>query len=241
MLRHIRGLAFAFLLAAPSTLAAQAATVTGGTISASGQGEAKVTPDRVAVLINVQTRGATAAATASDNATRTKAVFDAMARLGLPKDQVTTEGYSVYPEMQYNRADGGSRVIGYVANNTIRVESRQTDQAGPIIDAALTAGANNINGVSFYAQSIDEPRRAAISFAVASARADADAMARAAGGTVGELLELSTNGPTAVPRRFDAIAVKAANSAVAAPTTMNPGEQTVNVYVTARWRFVPNR
>src|SRR5258708_463974 len=62
----------------------------------SGQGEAKVTPDRASVLVNVQTRGTTAAAAAAENAQRTRAVMDAVMKLGIPKDQLSTEGYTVY-------------------------------------------------------------------------------------------------------------------------------------------------
>jgi uncharacterized protein YggE len=212
----------------------------GPILSTSGQGEAKITPDRASVSVNVQTRGSTAAAAAAENATRTKAVFDAMARIGLPKDQVTTEGYTVYPEMQYNRDGGAPRVSGYVATNTVRVESKRTDQVGTIIDAAIGAGANLINGVTFYAESIDSARRQAIASAVASARADAEAMARAAGGSVGELLELSTGGPTIPPRpMFDMMAKRTMAAAEATP--VNPGQQTVTVFVTARWKFLPTR
>jgi uncharacterized protein YggE len=215
----------------------------GPVLSTSGQGEAKVTPDRVSVMVNVQTRGATAAAAGAENAKRTQAVFDAMIRLGLPKDQLTTEGYNVYPEMQYSRDGGTPKVTGYVATNTVRVESKRVDQAGAIIDAALGAGANLINGVSFYANSIESPRREAIAAAVASARADAEAMARAAGGGLGDLIELTTGGPTIPPRPMYDMAAKARvmEASAAAPTPMNPGLQTVTVFVTGRWKFVPNR
>ena len=69
-------------------------------LATSGQGEAKVTPDRASVLVNVVTRATTAATAGADNAQRTKAVLDALAKLGLSRDQLTTEGYSVYPEMK---------------------------------------------------------------------------------------------------------------------------------------------
>jgi uncharacterized protein len=204
----------------------------------SGQGEAKVTPDRVSVLVNVQTRAATAAAAATTNAQRTKAVLDALGRLGLPKEQLSTEGYSAYPEMNYDRDGGTPRVTGYVVTNSVRAESKRVEQAGPIIDAALGAGANLINSLSFYASSIDEPRRQAIALAVASARADAEAMAQAAGGRLGALLELSTQGPTVPPRPMFEVAARG-KMAMAEPTPINPGQQTVNVFVTARWAFVP--
>jgi uncharacterized protein len=216
--------------AAPSALPAS--------LLSSGQGEAKVTPDRVSVLVNVQTRAATAAAAASENAQRTRAVLDALGRLGLAKDQLSTEGFTAYPEMRYDKEGGNPRVSGYVVTNSVRAESKRVDQAGAIIDAALGAGANMINALSFYASSIEEPRRHAIGLAVASARADAEAMALAAGGTLGGLLELSTQGPTAPPRpMFDLAAGRKA--AMAEQTPINPGQQTVNVYVTARWLFVP--
>jgi uncharacterized protein YggE len=229
---------------APAALSAQSpapgGTVLSPSLVTSGQGEAKVTPDRVSVLVNVQTRASTAAAAAATNAQRTKAVLDALGSLGLPKDQLSTEGYSAYPEMSYDRTGGTPRVTGYVVTNSVRAESKRVDQAGAIIDAALGAGANLINSLSFYASSIDEPRRQAIALAVASARADAEAMAQAAGGRLGALQELSTQGPTVPPRPMFDVAARG-KMAMAEQTPINPGQQTVNVFVTARWSFVPRQ
>lgn len=226
----------------PAELFAQAPSPAGvalpPSLVTSGQGEAKVTPDRVSVLVNVQTRASTAAAAAATNAQRTKAVLDTLGRLGLPKDQLSTEGYSAYPEMSYDRNGGAPRVTGYVVTNSVRAESKRVDQAGAIIDAALGAGANLINSLTFYASSIDEPRRQAIALAVASARADAEAMAQAAGGRLGALLELSTQGPTVPPRPMFDVAARS-KMAMAEQTPINPSQQNVNVFVTARWAFVP--
>jgi uncharacterized protein len=226
----------------PTALSAQtvspASVASPPSLVTSGQGEAKVTPDRVSVLVNVQTRASTAAAAAATNAQRTKAVLDTLGRLGLPKDQLSTEGYSAYPEMSYDRNGGTPRVTGYVVTNSVRAESKRVDQAGAIIDAALGAGANLINSLTFYASSIDEPRRQAIALAVASARADAEAMAQAAGGRLGALLELSTQGPTVPPRPMFDVAARG-KMAMAEQTPINPGQQNVNVFVTARWAFVP--
>jgi uncharacterized protein YggE len=228
------------LSARPKAVVAQAAvpsTFVPGSLVSSGQGEAKVTPDRASVLVNVQTRAVTAAAAAAENAQRTRAVLDALGRLGLSKDQLSTEGFTAYPEMQYDKAGGNPRVSGYVVTNSVRAESKRVEQAGAIIDAALGAGANMINALSFYASSIEEPRRQAIGLAVGSARADAEAMALAAGGTLGTLLELSTQGPTAPPRPMFDLASRG-KAAMVEQTPINPGQQTVNVYVTARWQFV---
>ncbi len=207
----------------------------------SGQGEAKVAPDRASLLVNVQTRGATAAIAASENAQKTRAVLDALAKLGLPREQLGTEGYSVYPELRYDKDGGSPKVTGYVVTNSVKAETHRVEQAGALIDAALGAGANTINSLSFYASSIDAPRREAIAAAVASARADAEAMARAAGGSVGALIEMSTQGPTAPPRPIYDMAAMRGAAMKSEPTPVNPGLQTVNVFVTARWQFVPGR
>lgn len=206
-----------------------------------GQGEAKVAPDRASLMVNVQTRGVTAASAAAENATKTRAVLEALAKLGLPREQLGTEGYTVYPELRYDKDGGSPKVTGYVVTNTVKAETHRPEQAGAMIDAALGAGANLINSLSFYASSIDSPRREAIALAVASARADAEAMARAAGGSVGGLLEMSTQGPTAPPRPMYDMAMMRGKVAQSEPTPVNPGLQTVQVYVTARWQFVPER
>jgi uncharacterized protein YggE len=228
-------------IAASSVVRAQNVVAPMPSLVTSGQGEAKVAPDRASILVNVQTRATTAAAAASENAQRTRAVIDALLKLGLPKEQVTTEGYTVYPEMRYDNTGGSPRVTGYVVTNTIRAETHRPEQAGAIVDAALGAGANVINSLSFYASSIEEPRRQAIALAVASARADAEAMARAAGGSLGGLLELSTQGPTMPPRPMFDAGMMRAKVAQAEPTPINAGQQTITVFVNARWQFVSGR
>ncbi|MBA3670794.1 MAG: SIMPL domain-containing protein [Gemmatimonadaceae bacterium] len=244
--RYLVRTALAVALFAPAVAMAQApprgtdGLAGAATLSASGQGEGRITPDRVSVLINVQTRAATASSAGAENARRTTAVLDALGKLGLPKEQLGTQGYSVYPEMAYDKNGGTPRVASYVVNNTVRAESRRTEQAGAIVDAALGAGANVINSLSFYASSIDAARRAAIGDAVTSARADAEAMARAAGGSLGELIELSTNGPVEHPRPMYDMAVRSKMES-APETPINPGEQSVHASVSGRWRFVAAR
>ena len=240
--RSVRPLLIASMVLAPHALAHAQAPLQASLVpvlASSGQGEAKVTPDRASVMLNVQTRGTTAAVAVSENATRTRAVLDAVGKLGLSRDQLSTEGYTVYPELQYDKAGGSPKVSGYVVTNTVRAETKRPEQAGAIVDAALGAGANIVNSLSFYASSIDEARRQAVAAAVTNARADAEAMARAAGGTLGALLELSTGGPTVPPRPMYEMAVRAKSAMQAESTPVNPGQQTVTVFVTAKWRFTP--
>jgi uncharacterized protein len=205
-------------------------------IAVVGRGEIKVSPDRASIQISVQTRGATAAAAAAENASKQQSVLNALRALGLTNDQLSTVNYNVYPEQRYQ--EGKDPVItGYNVTNTILVDARKLNQVGPIIDAALAHGANTITSLQFYASNTEAARRSAIGAAIENARADAEAAARAAHGTLGTLLEISIGSYSPPPPR--PIAMMKAGAMASADTPINPGEETLAVEVATRWRFLP--
>jgi uncharacterized protein len=122
-----------------------------------------------------------------------------------------------------------------VVTNVVRVEVRRIEQVGPVIDAALGKGANQIDAVDWFSSNTDAARRQALADAVAKARGDADAMARAGGGKLGPVLEIATSDDLGGPRPL----YRSAMSAQAA-TPIEAGELTVQVHVRARWHFVAN-
>ena len=203
-------------------------------IVTSASGEARLAPDRATILIGVQTRAPTAAAAARENGERQQAVIAAIVAAGIAKEQISTENYSVYPETRIDRSGQNPTVVGYVVSNVVRVEARRIEQVGPVIDAALGKGANQIQSLEFHSSNTDGGRRQALAEAIAKARGDAEAMARAAGGRLGPLIELSTSGIGPRPVYRTAMAAKAA------ATPIEPGELTLGVQVTATWQFVPN-
>lgn len=204
-------------------------------ISVAARGEIRVAPDRATIQISVQTRAATAASAASENATKQKAVFDAIRSLGLGSDQLSTINYSVYPEQRYP-PNQEPVITGYNVTNTLLIDVRNLSQVGPVIDAALSKGANMITSLQFYASNTEEARRTAIASAVRKARLDAESAAAAAGGSVGALLEVSIGAYSPPPPRPMMMARAVAGGQ--ADTTINPGEETLSVDVNTRWRFV---
>jgi uncharacterized protein YggE len=229
----------AVLFAVSTRVSAQAgatAASPGPQIVTSGSGEAQIAPDRATISVGVQTRATTAAAAGADNARRQRAILDTLRALGLTSEQLSTVNYNVSPEMQYTpNGTTPPKVVGYTVSNTVRADVRKLDEVGKVIDAALAKGANEISSLQFYSSKADSVRRVALGAAVASARADADALAKAAGGTLGSLLELSTSDtpirppqPIMMSRMVDAKA-----------TPIESGEQTFTATVSARWQFVP--
>lgn len=207
-------------------------------IVVTGHGEIKVSPDRATIQIAVQTRAATASDAAAQNATKQQAVLSALKSLGLTNDQLSTVNYQVYPEQRYEQ--GKDPVIsGYNVTNTIVADIRRLDQVGKVIDAALAHGANLISSLQFYSSNTQGARRTAIASAIEMARADADAAARAAGGSLGPLIEVNVLAVS--PPRPQPMMMARAAGVAQADTPINPGDETLGVDVMTRWRFVTGR
>lgn len=223
-----------------SSLPAQTQAVAGPPeIVTTGMGEASAIPDRATIYIAVQSRATTVSAASSDNARRVTAVMDTLRALGIGGDQATTANYSVNPEMAYSTtASQAPRVVAYVVNNSLLVRVKRIEDVGRVLDASLAKGANEVSSLQFSSSKADSVRSVALAAAVTDARAQADAMARAAGGSLGPLLELSTSAPVRPMALTQALVMRAAS---ATPTPITPGEQTVSATVTGRWTFVPGR
>ena len=199
-----------------------------------------MTPDRARLSIGVQTQAPTAADASTRNARLQRAVIDTLRALGIDASRIRTSGYNVFPEQTYDPQGRRSRITGYNVQNTVVVELQRIDQAGPALDAVLAKGANLVSSLQFYSSQAETVQRRALQSAIERARADAEAMAAAAGGRLGDLLELSTGGGIRPQPVYETTFVAARVAAAPPPPTpISEGTQTLTAMVNARWRFVP--
>jgi uncharacterized protein len=205
-------------------------------INVGARGEVQIQPDRATVHIAVETRATNAAAAASENAAISQRVMAAIRGAGIAADQISTTQYNIAPEYRYEPTRE-PRLVGYRVTNMVVVEVRDLARVGPVLDAAVGAGANRVAGLRFYAANTEAARRNAITRAIEVARRDAEAMARAAGGTLGALLEAHV-GAFYAPPPPPMPPMMRAEAAMAADTPITPGEQTLSVDVQTRWRFI---
>jgi uncharacterized protein YggE len=161
------------------------------TVSASA--EVEVVPDRASLGVAVESRGRTAAEAATANARLQTAVIEAIKSAGIPAAQLRTAALNVSPEYQYPEGGGRPTVIGYQATNRITVEIRDLARTGAVLDAALARGATSVDGPRFSASDPSGARKTALEQAVRKARAEAEAIAAAAGVRLGGVLEISTD------------------------------------------------
>ena len=227
--------------ASAAPVMAHTATATPAQIHVSARGEVRVTPDRAQVQLSVETRGKTAALAAAENNRKQTAVLAAVKGLGVPAGQITTLNYQVSPNQRYDEKERRTVIDGYVVSNTVQVITDKLDQTGLIIDAALSNGANRVAGLEFSVKDLSAPQDAALTQAVQIARRQAEVAAKAAGGTLGELLELIVNSENDRPTPRMAMAMAMSVAADAPPPPISEGSTVVGVSVSTRWRFVSVR
>lgn len=201
------------------------------TIRASGTGQVQVRPDMATIQFAVETTGTTAQAAAEANADRMDQVIQALRGAGVANEDIRTSGYSLYPEYAIQPRDDPNappQIRGYRASNQVSVRSTDLDGLGQLIDVALAAGANRMNGVSFELRDSEGARAEALREAVLAARASAETIAGALGVTLGAVIDASTSADPVRPVYQEyGMAMDMRMSVAAAPTPIQPGEQTV--------------
>jgi uncharacterized protein YggE len=206
-------------------------------IVVTGSGSAEMQPDRVTVEFMVINRGRTAAEASSVNAQRTRPILEGLRALGIPDTAVTSAGFAVQPSYDYKR---GARRDESTATHRVRVKVAEIRSAGAIVETVLDKGADRIEFVSFSVSNPDSGREAAIRQAVEQARGDAEVMARAAGGTLGPLIEITTQGTAAPPRIYEA-SIRAGSVSASPLPSIAPGPIGVSVTVLGRWGFTERK
>lgn len=208
-------------------------------ITTMGRGEVRLAPDLAYIVVGVTNQSPSAIEAASENARRIAAILTALRALGLTDQQVRTAGYSLSQMYEYPK-NQEPRLKGFTARNTLRAEIRRIEDVGKAIDAAISAGATDVSSIQFSASNTEEARRTALSDAVKQARSDADAMARAAGGTLGRLISVASGG-VSLPGNYpyQGAMLTASMSPAPPPTPIVPGELSVVAQVSTRWEFLP--
>lgn len=162
------------------------------TIEVSGSAEAKAPPDLATLQVAIETHAPTAAEAAGSNAALAQKVTAALkAKLG-DKGSMWTGGYSLSPDYRETHVGGKPVIIGYSADNSITVETGALDLVGPLIDAAIGAGANRINSLDYSLRDETRARSEAITKASKDALVQAQALAAALSVKLGRIVKAST-------------------------------------------------
>jgi uncharacterized protein YggE len=200
------------------------------TITVSGDGEIMGVPDQALLSAGVATIAPTADAALAANARKMTAVFDALKSMGVPERAIQTSNFSVQPQYTTNARGEPQRISGYQVSNQIDVTLDDNKKLGPVLDALIGVGANQINSIGFGIKNPEQLRTKAREAAIADARARAETYAKAAGVTVASVLSINENGG-GMPMPTNRIRVMAGFVAPAETPTA-AGEMSVTANVT---------
>ena len=119
-------------------------------------------------------------------------------------------------------------ISGYRVVNQVRLTVREVKRLGEMLDAAITLGANQVNGINFDVSNAETLKDEARKQAMVNAKRRAELYATAAGAQLGSVLTISedvSGGPRPMP-----LARAAMSSAV--PVEAGTRTLTVEVHVT---------
>lgn len=166
-------------------------------VAVTGEADARTPPDTAVVTLSVVTQSRGALDAQRQNARKSEAVIAAIKAAAGDAAEVSTSGYSLQPQRDYN----GSmpRIVGYEAQHTVTVVTKRLDDTGAIVDAASGAGANSVEGIAFTLRDGDRAQGDVLAEATKQARAKADGIARALGGRVVRVVEQREGGANIPP------------------------------------------
>lgn len=203
--------------------AATAATASARSLTVTGSGGATAVPNRAAFSFGVTSQGKTAAGAMNANNAEMKKVIAALKAAGVATKDIQTSSVSLSPRYSGN----GEDIVGYTAQNSVNATINGISRAGAVIDAAVSAGANQVYGPSFTRSGEAALYGRALRSAVANARAKAQTLARAAGVKLGPVRSVveSSSGPVPITEKV----------AADAGAPIEGGTQTIQASVTVEF------
>ena len=203
-------------------------------ISLSGHGEVRAAPDTAIVSIGVLSQAGTAADALSANTAAMQAIFDALKSAGIAAKDIQTSNFTVQPRYTYNNEGKPPLLDGYDVSNSVTVTVRNIDRLGAVLDRAVSAGSNQINGVQLSVARpetlLDEARKLAVEDALRKAKVYA-AAGKVELGDIRSIAENSGYPPPLPVMR--GMAAKA--EAMSADVAIAQGEQAMTVDVNVVW------
>jgi uncharacterized protein YggE len=160
-------------------------------IGVTGTGHVLVQPDIAIANVGVDITAATLADATKQASDKMTAVLTAIKGQGVDAQDIQTVSYNVYPITNQPKEGETPKITGYHVNNIVSVKVRTMANVGKVLDAALGAGANSINSVTFTVNDPSKAQDQARTQAVQNAMAKAKTLASAAGVQVGKIMSIS--------------------------------------------------
>lgn len=238
-------LALASLTFAGAALAPQVARATQGDapppgriLSVQGRATVEAAPDAARLRLGVSVTRPTAGEAYQQATATVQQVVAALRRAGVADRDLQTADLTLVPEYRWDKEAEQQKLVGYRAQATLTVTTRDLARAGALADAAVGAGANLVHGIEFFVWDAGALKQQALERAADDARAKADRLAARFGTAVTgvariQVLDGDANPPPPVVRAMPASVPVAQAEAEVLPGTLR-WQVTVSVDFTLR-------
>jgi uncharacterized protein len=218
------GLMLLFLAVSNATAAAEN---NASKLTVQGDGKVTASPDMATIVLGVETQNASAAGAVRENAGLMNKTINALKAAGIAENNIQTSSFSLttMPEDQPKTASGKPKAPVFLATNQVTVKLNNTTEVGSVLDAAVSAGSNSIQQVSFDLRDPRPQNDRAMTLAIEDAQRQAEVAANAAGVKLGRVLEITEGYGYVAPTAKGALFANVA-------TPIQPGELEVSASVT---------
>lgn len=210
-----------------------------GTISVTGIGRIDLSPDLMAIYLKIKANDFNSAKVAKDKAAKIiNDVLDALKKLGFTEEDIETVSYKIYPKYEWedNKYGHNQKVFkGYFVESQMKVEVKDFDKAGLVIDKSVDAGAL-IDKIDFELtpEKRNEVKVQVLAEAAKDAKLKATAIVEAIGDELGDAKTINADDYSYTPKTYwrNTYEIMAdGTSASAPPTTILAGDLTVSANV----------
>jgi uncharacterized protein YggE len=209
------------------------------TLSVRGVGKISAKPDSVHIQIGVTSEAPTAIAALAANNESMNRLFDIAKQRGIAEKDIQTSRIQVMPVYSQplpprpgeQPKEFIPKIIGYRVDNSVAIRSRDIAKLGPLLDAVVEGGANQVHGISFQIDDTEKLMAEARKKAMADAKEKASLLAGEAGVVVGPPIKIEEDGGgRPIIESFGGPKMMG-RMAAAAPMPVAAGEQDLSVTV----------
>jgi len=196
--------------------------------------ELKQAPDIAIVSAGVVTQHRSARTAMADNATKMSAAFNALKAAGIAERDLQTAGINLAPQYVYEE-NKPPRLTGYQVTNTVNVRIRDMTKIGPVLDALVAQGINQISGPNFQIEDSDAALDRAREEAMRKAMRRGEMYARGAGMRIRRVVSINESGGyQPQPQPMVMMSRMAADSA---QTPVAAGEVTMSIQLSVQFEL----
>ena len=197
-------------------------------------GKFEAAPDTAQIQFNVSVQDDTSSTAYQRASKDVEQVRQVLRNNGIDPKTATFGFLSVQPVYEWKPKQ---RVIGYRVTTDVTLKLRDFSKVGPITQQLADANVSETQTLSYTLENIDEAKNKAVEDAYRRARNSGEALARAAGRTVGELSYASVdtfeNPRLVMPRMAHPMAAMATAGPPAPTEEFTPQTVTVTAHVNA--------